>query len=71
MKLTGQGHAWARQRMHFKFWSENLKGRDNLKDISVDEMTELKWFLKKQHTRLLIGFIWLRIGTSGGLLRAL
>jgi hypothetical protein len=28
----------------------------------------LKWILKKQGKRICIGFVWLRIGTNGGLL---
>jgi hypothetical protein len=37
-------------RIHEKwpqFWSENLKGRDNLEDLVVDGRTTLKWNLKK------------------------
>jgi len=41
--------------MHTKFWSENQKGRDHWEDLSMDR-------------RVWIGCIWLRIGTSGGLL---
>jgi hypothetical protein len=47
---------------------ENLKGRDHLVDIGVDRRFLLKWILKKQGARMWTGFIWLRIGSSGGLL---
>jgi hypothetical protein len=28
---------------HTEFWSENLKRRDSLEDLKVDEMIILKW----------------------------
>jgi hypothetical protein len=39
--------------MHTTFWLENLKGRDHMEDLGIDEKMET-------------GFIWLRTGTSGG-----
>jgi len=33
--------------MHTKFWSENLKGRDHMKDLGVNEMIILEWILRK------------------------
>jgi len=29
-------HAWDTYKMHTKFWSENLKGRDHSEDLGVD-----------------------------------
>jgi len=52
--------------VHTKFWPENLKGKDHLEDLSVDGIL-LEWILGK-HMRICGGFIWLMIGTSGGLL---
>jgi hypothetical protein len=49
--------------MHTKFWSENLKRP--LEDLSIDVRVILEWKLGKQCGT---GFIWLWIGTSGGLL---
>jgi hypothetical protein len=49
-------------------WSVNLKGRDNLRDLGVDGRIILKCMLKKKGVRVWAGFIWLRTGTSGGLL---
>jgi len=48
--------------MYTKFWSENLKGRDHLEDVGIGGEI-LKWMLGKMGS----GFIWLRIGTSDGL----
>jgi hypothetical protein len=53
--------------IHTKFWVENLKGRDCLKDIGVDGSITLEWILEKYGGKLWTGFIWFRIGTSGGL----
>jgi hypothetical protein len=33
--------------MHTKFWSKNLKGRDNFEDIGVDGVIILEWILEK------------------------
>jgi hypothetical protein len=30
-----------------KFWSGNLKGRENLEDLGMDERIVLKWILEK------------------------
>jgi hypothetical protein len=54
--------------VHTKFWSVNPNGRDHSEDLGVDERITLKWMLKKQSGRVLTGCIWLRIGTSCGLL---
>jgi len=52
--------------MHTIFWSENLKGRDHLEDLGVDGKI-LEWILEKKGGKVLIGCIWLRRGTNGGL----
>jgi hypothetical protein len=44
-----------------EFWWESLKGRDHLEDLGI-------CILGKYGLGMWIGFIWLRIGTSGGLL---
>jgi hypothetical protein len=49
------------------FWSEGLKGRDHSEDLGVDGRMVLKLILGKQCGKVWTGFIWLRIGTSGGL----
>jgi hypothetical protein len=50
-----------------KFWSENLKGRDHSEDLGIGERI-LGHILEKYDGKMWIGFIWLRTGTSGGLL---
>jgi hypothetical protein len=54
---------------HTGFWSENLKESDNFEDVDVDGRIILEWILGKQGKKVWTGFIWLRIGTSGALLR--
>jgi hypothetical protein len=54
--------------MHTKFWSENPNGRNHTGDISIDGRIIVEWNLGKYGGKVWIGFIWLRIGTSGGLL---
>jgi hypothetical protein len=54
--------------MHTTFWSENLKGRDQSEDLGVDGKMILEMILGKYGGKVWTGFIWLRIGTNGGLL---
>jgi len=54
--------------MDRKFWTEHLKGRDHLEDLGADGTIILEWILRKLGRKLWTGFIWLTIGTSGGLL---
>jgi hypothetical protein len=42
--------------------------RDHWEDQDVSGWTILKWILGRQDGIVWIGLIWLRIGTSGGLL---
>jgi hypothetical protein len=46
---------------------EDLGRRDLPEDLSVDGRIILKWALRKEAGRVLIGFIWLRLGVGGGL----
>jgi hypothetical protein len=57
-----------RQEMCTKFWSENLKGRDHFEDLGIDGRTRSGWVLNKSSGKVWADFIWLRIGTSGGIL---
>jgi hypothetical protein len=45
------------QETQIKYWSENLKGKDHLEDLGIDERKLLKWILKKECGRILTGFI--------------
>jgi hypothetical protein len=51
-----------------KLLFENLKGRDNLEDLGIDGRILLEWILGKWNRKVLVGFIWMRLRTSGGLL---
>jgi hypothetical protein len=44
-----------------------LDGRDHLEDTDRDGKIS-EWILEKEGGRIWTGFIWLRIGASGGLL---
>jgi hypothetical protein len=44
------------------------EGKRPLEDLGVDEKIILEWVLGKQGGKVWARFIWLRIGTSGGLL---
>jgi hypothetical protein len=47
---------------------ENLEERDHLRALGVDGAIELKWNIKDENGTVRIGFVWFRIGRSGGLL---
>jgi hypothetical protein len=53
--------------MHTELPSENLKGRDDLEDLHIDEKI-LPWIIWKCGRKVWTGSICLRIGISGGLL---
>jgi hypothetical protein len=61
-------HAWKIREMHTKFWSQNLKGRDHVEDLDVDGRIILQCILGTYDGKVWTGFIWLRVGTGGGLL---
>jgi hypothetical protein len=44
------------------------EGKDHSEDLGVDGKILLQWILGKYGGKVWNGFIWLRIGTSGGLL---
>jgi len=50
--------------MYKKYWSENLKGRDQSEDPSTEGRI-LQYILGKQSGKVWTGLIWLKIGTSG------
>jgi hypothetical protein len=52
--------------MHTNFWFKTIKGRDYLEDPGIGWRIMLEWILATQGGKLWTGFIWLRIGTSGG-----
>jgi hypothetical protein len=49
--------------MHIGYWWESQKYRDHWEDQGVGGWTVLKWILEID-----LGLVWLRIGTSEGLL---
>jgi hypothetical protein len=57
-----------RNGMHIGYWWENQKERDQWEDQDVGGWTILKWILERWDGMERIGWIRLRIGTSGGLL---
>jgi hypothetical protein len=49
-------------------WLESLKGKDHSEELGVDGRIILQSVLEKKGGKVWNGFIWLRIGTSSGLL---
>jgi hypothetical protein len=48
------------------FWLADLRERNHVENLAVDERIILKWILKKWDGAAWTGLIWLRIGTGGG-----
>jgi hypothetical protein len=48
--------------------SRACKGIDHAKDLDVDVRILLKYMLGKYGLRVWVGFIWLSVGSGGGLL---
>jgi hypothetical protein len=53
--------------MHTNFSPGRLKGRDNSEDLG-DDGKILEWILGESSGKVWTVLIWLKIGTSGGLL---
>jgi hypothetical protein len=68
IRLAGHVARMGRRGTHIGYWWESQKEGDHWEDQDVGGWTILKWFLERQDGIVWIGLIWLRIGTSGGLL---
>jgi len=55
-------------KIHTTFLSENIRRRDCSENHGVDGKTLSEWIVGKKVGKVWIGFIWLRVGTSGGFL---
>jgi len=53
---------------HIRVCWENLRERDHLEDLGVDNKIILKWIFNKWNGGVWTGLIWLRIGIGAGLL---
>jgi hypothetical protein len=54
-------------RNYYNILAENLKRRDHLRDLVIDERL-WKWISEKRSVSVWIGFHWLRTGAAGCLL---
>jgi hypothetical protein len=54
--------------MPIGYWWERQKEGDHWEDQDVGGLAILKWILERYNGMEWIGLIWLRKGTSGGLL---
>ena len=64
MKWAGHAECMGNEKYHSGFWCGNMKERDNLWDLGVDDTIVLKLILNKQVNRAWTGYIWLMIGPS-------
>jgi hypothetical protein len=68
MRWAGHVEPMEEIKMHTIFLLENMDGRDNLVELSIDGKIILERILGKDGRRMWTGFIWLRVGTKGRLL---
>jgi uncharacterized protein YjcR len=60
--------SWEGKEIHKKFWTQYLKGKDHSEKLGIYVNMILDWILRKQGGKMWTGWIWLRKGTSGGIL---
>jgi hypothetical protein len=61
-------HVWEKTEKCTRFWWEIPKERDHSEDKGMGGRMRSEWILGRLAWGVWIGFDWLRIGTSGGLL---
>jgi hypothetical protein len=61
-------HVWGTGQVHVEFWWGNLRERDHLEDIPVDETLILKSIFQGTGCGAWTGLIWLRTVAGVGLL---
>jgi hypothetical protein len=66
MRWAGQVEHIGEMKNAYIFRLENIKGKQHLGDVGVDEKIILEWNLGKYGEKVWTGRTWLRIGTSGG-----
>jgi hypothetical protein len=67
-EMSGTSSTHGRGDKSQKLLLVNVKGRDHLENSRVDGRIILEWILKKYDGKVWNGFIWLGVGTGGGLL---
>jgi hypothetical protein len=68
LKLAGHVARTGESRGAYRVLVGKPEGRSHLKCRGVDGRIILKWILEKWGRKTRIGLIWLKTGTSGGLL---
>jgi hypothetical protein len=68
MRWTGHVARMGRGDVFIGFWLGGPKARDHWEDLGVGGRIILRWTLGRQGSMGRTGFVWLRIGSSGGLL---
>jgi len=57
------------KKLHNELHNLYYRPRDHMGELGMRLRIILKWILKKYGVRMWAGFIWLRKGISGGILR--
>jgi hypothetical protein len=68
MKWTGHVACIGGKRIAYRTLVGKPKERHKLKDLGVDGVIVIKRFLRRLDGVAWTGFVWLKTGTSGGLL---
>ena len=61
-------HVWETEMVRTALWWGDLREGDHLEGLGIDVRIILKCIFKKWEGEAWIRLVWLRIGTSGGLL---
>jgi hypothetical protein len=66
--MSGSRSTHGRDEKCVQYFFEKPEGKRHSEDLGVDGRIMLEWILGKLGEEVSTGFIWLRVGTSGGLL---
>jgi hypothetical protein len=58
-------HVWGTEQVHIEISWENMKERNRLEDLGIDDRIVFEWIVKKSFVSMWLGLAWLKLETGG------